>query len=82
MLEMTRSTDMCMAEALCPLETITTLLTGYMPIQNGFFKKRNSLKTLPPLTLRSQNGQHDLDLRAFSFTGVSQVTPAQSKPDS
>ena len=33
-------TYMCMAESLCcPPDTITTLLTGYIPIQNKKLKK-------------------------------------------
>ena len=37
-------TCVCMAESLCrPLETITTLLIGYTPIQNKKLKKKNHL---------------------------------------
>ena len=40
-------TCICVAESLpCPLETITTLLTGYTPIQNKKLKKKKKKKKI------------------------------------
>ena len=37
----------CMAESLCyPPETITTMLTGYNPIQNKKLKKNKTIRAL------------------------------------
>ena len=42
-------TCICMAESLhCSPETITTLLTGYTPIQNKKFKKKKARGIIHP----------------------------------
>ena len=40
-------TCVCMAESLCcSPETVTTLLTGYIPIQNNKLKKKKKIPSL------------------------------------
>ena len=76
-------TCICLAESLCcPPETVTTLLIGYIPIQNNKFFKRKKMLSIKKKKERKKEKTRNLSLKAIwefrFYLGISYLSPVLS----